>query len=158
MALYSRGRYERGFNRRTVQWIIVVACVLLALCIFMAIRLWFGSTSDTQLYDAFVERVKMEESYARTAAAQISRVGGSGTLQMLSETRQHLYALSMINDFSTTLLTGGQPMVPQSAIDTAVAALIDCESRILGSGTIDTPLNTLWEQLGEIATAADALR
>lgn len=157
MSLYNRRPYDRGFSRKTFQYVLLAASILAIICIYLGARLWFGSTSDTHLQDVFIEQVREQDASARQAAGQLSRMGGSNTQHMLAQTRQHLYAISVLNGLSAQLVTGGGDLVPQAYIDLAMQAIDACETKILASGTIEMELNALWEQLNAIEAVASML-
>lgn len=157
MSLYARNRYESGVKRSTFQAVLLVAGLLALICIYLVFRLTIASTSDTQLRDVFIERAQQEEQLARENASQMSRIGGTNTWQLLARTRQHLYALTQINELFSSLVASNQQVVPQSAISSALNALTDCETQILAGNAIDEQLSVLWDALNVIAEAASAL-
>lgn len=149
-------------KRRTISYnsflgLLGVALVLLLICIILSVVLFGRSTSDSGLSSIFIEQVQTQEGLAREAASMISRTGGSNTMQMLATTRQHLYAISLLNSLSQSILDEKQGLVPQAQIDAAIEQLDTSESRLQIGQAIDQQINTLWEHLMAIAQAASDL-
>lgn len=155
MPFLSNSRHERGVRRKTFEIVLAIAIVLSLVCIFLLIRLFGGSTSDTTLQDTLVEWAIQEDAMARESASQLSRTGGTTTVHLLGKTAQHLYALDMINELWTSWFGNAHPLVPPTAIDAAMKAVDDSEALVLGAQTIDVPLAELHLQLNEIANAVD---
>lgn len=148
---------DKQIKRSSYQLAIFAAIVLGVVCIILSIILFGGSTSDNSLRNTLLDRVLIEEEAARTAASQLSRTGGSTTMVLIGRTRQHLYALSQLNDLTSTLLNEASP-VPADAINVALEALDGCIARLLEGQAIDAQLATLWAQITVIQASVDALR
>lgn len=159
MSMYFRGggNSDRGVKKSTFQIVVIVAGALALACIILLVTMSSGTTADTQVEDVLAAQARAQEGLARETAAQISRIGGSATMQLLAKTRQHLYALSQLNELAVALIGPGVQLTPQQSVNTAIATLDTCENRFLAGQSIETELTTLWEQLGVIATEAGAL-
>ena len=149
MSLYPRGRKESTFRRNKFEIVVTAAVILAILCLFLIVRSATSTTSDTELGSTLVEKMRLEEGFARESASQLSRIGGSTTIQLLATTRQHLYAMTQLNELAARLLNG-RALIAQETLDAAISALNDCESHLLGGGTIDSQLSVLWAQIAEV--------
>lgn len=152
-----RERYDRGVKRSTFELMVGGLAVLGAAVLILSIILMTSSTSDSTLRDTLVKAAVEQDGLARTAASQISRIGGSEAWQMIAQTRQHIYALQEVNELTMVLLGRSQPLVPEAALETAMRYLEDCERVLLQGNTIDTQLSLLWSQLDIVAEAVSAL-
>lgn len=158
MSVIRNNRFhERNIKRSSYQAAVFAALVLGVVCIILLILLLSGSTSDNSLHNALVDRVIIEETAARTAASQLSRTGGSTTMNLIGKTKQHLYALSQLNELASTLLNES-PLVPVESINLALDALDTCIARLLEGQAIDAQLSTLWAQIALIEEAVDVYR
>lgn len=147
--------YDFGPNKKHFQRLLAYAVAVTILAAVLGGMLWFGSTSDTAIQDVLRERARLEEAGARTAAGQLSRIGGVNSLAQLSLVRQHLYGLTQLNAVAASL--GMAALSPQETVETAMAAVQSCEARILSSQTIEMELDGLWTNLSEIAEAIAGL-
>lgn len=154
MSIKKRPATTKRVTRSTFELAVVCAIVFFLLALIFGVRLFSKSTSDTTISDTLVEQIVSQEGKAREAAAMISRTGGSNTMQMLAITRQHLYALSQLNDLSKALLNTQVDQIPQRLIDAAIAQIESCDVLLQTGQFIDQPLSELWELLMQIAQAA----
>lgn len=153
---YKRGSTS-GVNRRYMEIALGVIVVLVIAVGLLAYFLFFGSTTDTRLRDVMLDQARGEYTLAHESASQLSRTGGSSTMRMLSQARQHVYTIGKINTLCESLLDGNRPLISQEPIEQALAYISTCESLLLAGQYIDTPLNALWEQLTLISAEIEAL-
>lgn len=149
----ARGRGETILKRSHYYGGLVAIGVLFVLCVAL-LALWLGgSTPDNRVSDVLHQQAVAEYQSASSNALLLSRTGGSNTWQQLAQTRQHLYALTQLNQLASSLLDAQQQVAPQDAIDGALASLAECETLLLAGRAIDGPLTTLRAQLETIALA-----
>lgn len=148
-----RKYYERRVSRKTYNLVLIIAVTMTLLCGFLSYRLLSTSTSDTQLRDVLLEHAIHEEESARTAASQISRTGGSNTWLLIGRTRQHLYAISELNNLAVTFMDANSTLVSDETLSKSLEILTACESRLRAGNFIDDELSQLWTQLSVIRSS-----
>lgn len=155
--MYLYKQPDKGMSRRTRDLLILAICVLLVL---NAVQFFMSQTSvsrDSVVRDAFVFRVRAEVESARSAASQLSRLGGSSTIHLLAVTRQHLYGITQMNDMTATLLGSRQELVPQNIVLAAIRSVDACESKNMEGLPSDEPLAELQAYLANLSAAAELL-
>ncbi len=155
--MYSYRRQPEGVSRKTRDILILVICVLVVLNALQLFNYQTTMSRSVALRETLVARVRQDIVSARSIAPQLSRSGGSNTRRWLSQTRQYLYGITQLNELTETIFGGGQKLVPQSAVDAAIAAVDSCEALEQEGVAFDTPMNELWKQLDTLQAAADAL-
>ena len=144
-----------AMSKKTRDILILALSIAVALDIVLAVVLLSGSTSDTKLSDTLISYSRTNVANARTTATQLSRTGSSYTTQMLGDMKQYIYGVDQINLLSQALL--GRKLYSQTAIDTALAAIEQCETKTLAGQAMDEPLSTLWAQVNQLEAEAAAL-
>ena len=142
-------------SKKTRDILILALSIAVALDIVLAVVLLSGSTSDTKLSDTLISYSRTNVANARTTATQLSRTGSSYTTQMLGDMKQYIYGVDQINLLSQALL--GRKLYSQTAIDTALAAIEQCETKTRAGQAMDEPLSTLWAQVNQLEAEAAAL-
>lgn len=153
--MYPFGRRNDTLSRKARDILILMVCVLALLNALQFILHRSTATNDSSLRAQYISQARSEIESARTAASQLLRTGGSNTLKLLAQTRQHVYAINQLNDLSNTL-RGGR-LVAEDPLDLTFRALDACEERLLAGLAIDTPLADLHAQLEAIYTQIASL-
>lgn len=153
--MYWFRKEKPAMSKKTRDILILALSIAVALDIVLAVVLLSGSTSDTKLSDTLISYSRTNVANARTTATQLSRTGSSYTTQMLGDMKQYIYGVDQINLLSQALL--GQKLYSQTAIDTALAAIEQCETKTLAGQAMDEPLSTLWAQVNQLEAEAAAL-
>ena len=153
--MYWFRKEKPAMSKKTRDILILALSIAVALDIVLAIVLLSGSTSDTKLSDTLISYSRTNVANARTTATQLSRTGSSYTTQMLGDMKQYIYGVDQINLLSQALL--GRKLYSQTAIDTALAAIEQCETKTLAGQAMDEPLSTLWAQVNQLEAEAAAL-
>ena len=153
--MYWFRKEKPGMSKKTRDILILALAAAVLLDIVLAVVLLSGSTSDTRLSDTLVSYSRNDVSSARTAATQLSRTGGSYTTQLLGDMKQYIYGVDQINLISQALL--GRKLYSQTAIDTALAAIEQCETKTLAGQAMDEPLAALWAQVNQLEAEAAVL-
>lgn len=153
--MYWFRKEKPAMSKKTRDILILALSIAVALDIVLAVVLLSGSTSDTKLSDTLISYSKTNVANARTTATQLSRTGSSYTTQMLGDMKQYIYGVDQINLISQALL--GRKLYSQTAIDTALAAIEQCETKTLAGQAMDEPLSTLWAQVNQLEAEAAAL-
>ena len=136
--MYWFRKEKPAMSKKTRDILILALSIAVALDIVLAVVLLSGSTSDTKLSDTLISYSRTNVANARTTATQLSRTGSSYTTQMLGDMKQYIYGVDQINLLSQALL--GQKLYSQTAIDTALAAIEQCETKTLAGQAMDGPL------------------
>lgn len=155
--MYPFNWREKGTSKKTRDILIIAVAVLLILNVAQFILYRSTATRDSILRDAIVSQAGSDINSAVSAASNVARTGGSNTQRLLSEIRQYLYSVTRLNQMTEMLFGGGQMVVPQDTVDAAVAALDACEAKQQAAAALDVPLSELWQTLGELRQAVDAL-
>ena len=153
--MYWFRKEKPGMSKKTRDILILALSIAVALDIVLAVVLLSGSTSDTKLSDTLISYSRTNVANARTTATQLSRTGSSYTTQMLGDMKQYIYGVDQINLLSQALL--GRKLYSQTAIDTALAAIEQCETKTLAGQAMDEPLAALWAQVNQLEAEAAAL-
>lgn len=153
--MYWFRKEKPGMSKKTRDILILALAAAIILDAVLAAVLLSGSTSDTKLSDTLVSYSRSDVSNARATATQLSRNGGSYTTQLLGDMKQYLYGLDQINLLSQALL--GELMYSQSAIDAAMTAVEQCETKTLAGQAMDEPLSELWTHINLLEQQAAAL-
>ena len=153
--MYWFRKEKPAMSKKTRDILILALSIAVALDIVLAVVLLSGSTSDTKLSDTLMSYSRTNVANARTTATQLSRTGSSYTTQMLGDMKQYIYGVDQINLISQALL--GRKLYSQTAIDTALAAIEQCETKTLAGQVMDEPLSTLWAQVNQLEAEAAAL-
>lgn len=153
--MYWFRKEKPAMSKKTRDILILALSIAVALDIVLAVVLLSGSTSDTKLSDTLISYSRTNVANARTTATQLSRTGSSYTTQMLGDMKQYIYGVDQINLLSQALL--GRKLYSQTAIDTALAAIEQCETKTLAGQALDEPLSTLWAQVNQLEAEAAAL-
>ena len=153
--MYWFRKEKPAMSKKTRDILILALSIAVALDIVLAVVLLSGSTSDTKLSDTLISYSITNGANARTTATQLSRTGSSYTTQMLGDMKQYIYGVDQINLLSQALL--GRKLYSQTAIDTALAAIEQCETKTLAGQAMDEPLSTLWAQVNQLEAEAAAL-
>ncbi len=153
--MYWFRKEKPAMSKKTRDILILALSIAVALDIVLAVVLLSGSTSDTKLSDTLISYSRTNVANARTTATQLSRTGSSYTTQMLGDMKQYIYGVDQINLLSQALL--GRKLYSQTAIDTALAAIEQCETKTLAGQAMDEPLSTLWAQVNQLEAEAAAL-
>ena len=153
--MYWFRKEKPAMSKKTRDILILALSIAVALYIVLAVVLLSGSTSDTKLSDTLISYSRTNVANARTTATQLSRTGSSYTTQMLGDMKQYIYGVDQINLLSQALL--GRKLYSQTAIDTALAAIEQCETKTLAGQAMDEPLSTLWAQVNQLEAEAAAL-
>lgn len=153
--MYWFRKEKPAMSKKTRDILILALSIAVALDIVLAVVLLSGSTSDTKLSDTLISYSRTNVANARTTATQLSRTGSSYTTQMLGDMKQYIYGVDQINLISQALL--GRKLYSQTAIDTALAAIEQCETKTLAGQAMDEPLSTLWAQVNQLEAEAAAL-
>ena len=153
--MYWFRKEKPAMSKKTRDILILALSVAVALDIVLAIVLLSGSTSDTKLSDTLISYSRTNVANARTTATQLSRTGSSYTTQMLGDMKQYTYGVDQINLISQALL--GRKLYSQTAIDAALEAIEQCETKTLAGQAMDEPLATLWAQVNQLEAEAAAL-
>ena len=127
--MYWFRKEKPAMSKKTRDILILALSIAVALDIVLAVVLLSGSTSDTKLSDTLISYSRTNVANARTTATQLSRTGSSYTTQMLGDMKQYIYGVDQINLISQALL--GRKLYSQTAIDTALAAIEQCETKTL---------------------------
>ena len=155
VTVYWCRKEKPAMSKKTRDILILALSVAVALDIVLAIVLLSGSTSDTKLSDTLISYSRTNVANARTTATQLSRTGSSYTTQMLGDMKQYIYGVDQINLISQALL--GRKLYSQTAIDAALEAIEQCETKTLAGQAMDEPLATLWAQVNQLEAEAAAL-
>lgn len=153
--MYWFRKEKPAMSKKTRDILILALSIAVALDIVLAVVLLSGSTSDTKLSDTLISYSRTNVANARTTATQLSRTGSSYTTQMLGDMKQYIYGVDQINLLSQALL--GRKLYSQTAIDTALAAIEQCETKTLAGQAMDEPLAALWAQVNQLEAEAAAL-
>ena len=153
--MYWFRKEKPAMSKKTRAILILALSIAVALDIVLAVVLLSGSTSDTKLSDTLISYSRTNVANARTTATQLSRTGSSYTTQMLGDMKQYIYGVDQINLLSQALL--GRKLYSQTAIDTALAAIEQCETKTLAGQAMDEPLAALWAQVNQLEAEAAAL-
>lgn len=153
--MYWFRKEKPAMSKKTRDILILALSIAVALDIVLAVVLLSGSTSDTKLSDTLISYSRTNVANARTTATQLSRTGSSYTTQMLGDMKQYIYGVDQINLLSQALL--GRKLYSQTAIDTALAAIEQCETKTLAGQAMDEPISTLWAQVNQLEAEAAAL-
>ena len=153
--MYWFRKEKPAMSKKTRDILILALSIAVALDIVLAVVLLSGSTSDTKLSDTLISYSRTNVANARTTATQLSRTGSSYTTQMLGDMKQYIYGVDQINLLSQALL--GRKLYSQTAIDTALVAIEQCETKTLAGQAMDEPLSTLWAQVNQLEAEAAAL-
>ncbi len=153
--MYWFRKEKPAMSKKTRDILILALSIAVALDIVLAVVLLSGSTSDTKLSDTLISYSRTNVANARTTATQLSRTGSSYTTQMLGDMKQYIYGVDQINLISQALL--GRKLYSQTAIDTALAAIEQCETKTLAGQAMDEPLAALWAQVNQLEAEAAAL-
>ena len=153
--MYWFRKEKPAMSKKTRDILILALSIAVALDIVLAVVLLSGSTSDTKLSDTLISYSRTNVANARTTATQLSRTGSSFTTQMLGDMKQYIYGVDQINLLSQALL--GRKLYSQTAIDTALAAIEQCETKTLAGQAMDEPLAALWAQVNQLEAEAAAL-
>ena len=153
--MYWFRKEKPAMSKKTRDILILALSIAVALDIVLAVVLLSGSTSDTKLSDTLISYSRTNVANARTTATQLSRTGSSYTTQMLGDMKQYIYGMDQINLISQALL--GRKLYSQTAIDTALAAIEQCETKTLAGQAMDEPLAALWAQVNQLEAEAAAL-
>ena len=140
--MYWFRKEKPAMSKKTRDILILALSIAVALDIVLAVVLLSGST-------------RTNVANARTTATQLSRTGSSYTTQMLGDMKQYIYGVDQINLLSQALL--GRKLYSQTAIDTALAAIEQCETKTLAGQAMDEPLAALWAQVNQLEAEAAAL-
>ena len=153
--MYWFRKEKPAMSKKTRDILILALSIAVALDIVLAIVLLSGSTSDTKLSDTLISYSRTNVANARTTATQLSRTGSSYTTQMLGDMKQYIYGVDQINLISQALL--GRKLYSQTAIDAALEAIEQCETKTLAGRAMDEPLATLGAQGNQLEAEAAAL-
>ena len=153
--MYWFRKEKPAMSKKTRDILILALSIAVALDIVLAVVLLSGSTSDTKLSDTRISYSRTNVANARTTATQLSRTGSSYTTQMLGDMKQYIYGVDQINLLSQALL--GRKLYSQTAIDTALAAIEQCETKTLAGQAMDEPLAALWAQVNQLEAEAAVL-
>ena len=153
--MYWFRKEKPAMSKKTRDILILALSIAVALDIVLAVVLLSGSTSDTKLSDTLISYSRTNVANARTTATQLSRTGSSYTTQMLGDMKQYIYGVDQINLLSQALL--GRKLYSQTAIDTALAAIEQCETKTLAGQAMDEPLAALWAQVNQLEAEAAVL-
>lgn len=150
MSLYPQGRHVQGVKRSTHQVVIIIAVALAILCILLAVRLFTRGTEEVQLADVLSGYALQEAQKAQDVVTQISRLGGSTAYKQLAKTRQHLYAIRLLNTMASDLSGASLSLVPDVYIAEALEDITSGESAVISGQALDAQLAGLRESLGVI--------
>ena len=153
--MYWFRKEKPAMSKKTRDILILALSIAVALDIVLAVVLLSGSTSDTKLSDTLISYSRTNVANARTTATQLSRTGSSYTTQMLGDMKQYIYGVDQIKLLSQALL--GRKLYSQTAIDTALAAIEQCETKTLAGQAMDEPLAALWAQVNQLEAEAAVL-
>jgi len=153
--MYRYNQKETGVPKRTRDILVIIICILILVNVVQFIR--FNSTGSREdvIRSTLINRMLDNSTAAQNVAPQLGRMGGSSTMRWLSQTRQHLYGMTQINDLAFVLLGETDDLVPRDAINTAIRAIEECEQQLAAGLSMDTPLSVLWVELRTIAEAAE---
>ncbi|MDR0898050.1 MAG: hypothetical protein LBN04_09360 [Oscillospiraceae bacterium] len=135
--------HRRIIRLKARDWLILAVLVLLVLNIVQFLTNRLSATPDTNIRSSLNTELRQEIAKAHSASTQISLLGTSSTQRNVSQTRQHLYALQMLNKLTAALLGGGQTPLPPEQIDAALTAITDCETQMQYGYGMEVPLDAL---------------
>ncbi len=142
--------------RKTIR-ALIFACAALA---FLSIVLFFlfrpAISKSNKLDSAMITSVQQDITSAQKAVLQLTRTGGSTTRRLLTEIAQSLYSVKRMNELSTRI--GEASLIPPDLLESALSAIVECESLLSAARSIDAPQATLIQLMGELTTGAAALR
>ncbi len=156
--MYPFGWRDRSLGRRTRDILIILLCALLVLNVVQFVVSRNTGNRTSVLRDTLIVTVRADIASARNAATQLSRIGGSNGQRLLAETQQYLYGVTQLNNLTLTVYGGGQMLVPQKTVDSAISSVETCRTRVLSGQAIDVPLGELIQQITDLETAAAALK
>ena len=152
--MYRYTQRETGISKKMRDIFIIVICVLLILNIIQFVAYRSSGSREDVIRNTLIGRMLENVDAALSVVPQLGRMGGSSTMRWLSQTRQHLYGMTQINDLADVLLGQNSELVPRDAINTAVRAVEECEQQLSAGLSMDTQLSALWDELSIISAAA----
>ncbi|MDR0898056.1 MAG: hypothetical protein LBN04_09390 [Oscillospiraceae bacterium] len=151
---YPRNLLDSPKARKILIGIIVVL-VLIVIAQFAINRL--SATSDTSIRYALNARLRQEINSAQRLSTQISLLGTSSTQRTVSETRQHLYAVQLLNELTASLMGAGNSLVPPDQVQAALTAITACEAQMQSGYGMEAPLDDLARAIDALLQSAQTL-
>lgn len=155
--MYRYSRKETAVSKKTRDILIIVIGVLILINAIQFFAYRSSGSREDVIRGTLVGQMQENIDAALAVVPQLGRTGGSSTMKWLALTRQHLYAMTQINDLAAVLLGQTGDLVPSDAINTATLAIDECERQLSAGLSMDTQLNILWGQLTILSEAAIGL-
>lgn len=145
-------------RRRQLQ-IITALCIILAIaCVSLLIAYSRTSKQSNNTHDMLVAKIQLETSNARSRADKLSQTSGSNTAASISLTRQHVYAVKMLNELTAGIYGAGTYLVDSTKIEDCLRLLDDCDTKHAAGLVLTTTYTSLRNAVEILYVEAESLQ
>ena len=109
-------------HRRQVQALSAVCILLVIACVSLVIAFSRTSSSSNLTGEMLVAKMQTEASNALSCANSLSMTNGSTSSALIAATRQHVYAMEVLNELTSGIYGAGHVLIDPKLLDSCIIA------------------------------------
>lgn len=130
-------------RRRQLQALCAVCILLVIACISLLIAYHRTASSSNLTGEMLVAKMQTEASNARTCAYSLSQTSGSNSSALIAATRQHVYAMEVLNELTSGIYGAGHVLIDPKLIDSCLTLLDECDKKQAAGNVLTTTYTNL---------------
>ena len=144
-------------RRRQMQILMALCLVLLIACVSLFIAYQRASQESRAAGEMLVAKMQTEASNARSRAYSLSQTSGSSATALIAATRQHIYAMRVINELTAGIYGAGRYLIDPDQITACITLLDECDTKQAAGLVLTTTYTNLRSAVEVLYESAENL-
>lgn len=145
-------------RRRRQMQLLVAVCIILAIaCVSLAIAYRRTASASRHTGEMLVAKMQTEASNAYNRALSLSNTTGSSSTAIVAATRQHVYAMQVLNSLASGIYGAGTILVDSSLLDDCIKLLDECDAKQAAGNVLTTTYTNLQSAIALVYQSAEGL-
>ena len=144
-------------HRRQVQALSAVCILLVIACVSLVIAFSRTSSSSNLTGEMLVAKMQTEASNALNCANSLSMTNGSTSSALIAATRQHVYAMEVLNELTSGIYGAGHVLIDPKLLDSCIALLDECDKKQAAGNVLTATYTNLRSAVELVYQSAEGL-
>lgn len=144
-------------RRRQLQALLAVCIILVIACISLVIAYQRTASASNLTGEMLVAKMQTEASNARTSVSMLSETLGSNVSARIAATRQHFYAMEVLNELTSGIYGAGHVLIDPKLIDACMDLLDECDKKQAAGNVLTTTYTNLRSAVELVYESAEGL-
>lgn len=144
-------------RRRQMQALTALCLILLIACVSLGIAYRRTASASRNTGELLVARMQTEASGAYSRALSLSNTTGSNAPAIVAATRQHVYAMQVLNALTSGIYGAGTVLIAPELLDACVDLLDECDAKQAAGNVLTTTYANLQSAVKSVYDSAEGL-